>query len=51
MLVVHDQNQDTELDFWRIVVPETNEIKKRIVQELHCGKFQYFGSVSILGYI
>ena len=35
MLVVHDQNQDTELDFWRIVVPETNEIKERIVQELH----------------
>ena len=35
MLVVHDQNQDAELDFWRIVVPETNEIKARIVQELH----------------
>ena len=35
MLVVHDQNQDAELDFWRIVVPEMNEIKIRIVQELH----------------
>ena len=22
LLVVHDQNQDTELDFWRIIVPE-----------------------------
>ena len=35
MLVVHDQNQDAKLDFWRIVVPEMNEIKIRIVQELH----------------
>ena len=31
MLVIHDQNQDAELDFWRIVVPKTNEIKERIV--------------------
>ena len=22
LLVVHDQNQDAEIDFWRIVVPE-----------------------------
>ena len=35
LLVVHDQNQDTELDFWRIVVAENDEIKENIVQELH----------------
>ena len=35
LLVVHDQNQDTELDFWRIVVPENDEIKENIVRELH----------------
>ena len=33
--MVHDQNQDTELDFWRIVVPENGEIKETIVRELH----------------
>ena len=32
MLLIHDQNQDTKLDFWRIVVPEMNEIKERVVQ-------------------
>ena len=35
LLVVHDQNQDAELDFWRIVVPEKEEIKEKIVRELH----------------
>ena len=32
---MHDQKQDKDLDFWRIVVPENKEIKWRIVQELH----------------
>ena len=31
MLVIHDQNQDAELDIWRIVVSETSEIKERIL--------------------
>ena len=35
LLVVHDQNQDTDLDFWRIIVPDKQEIKKHIVQEMH----------------
>ena len=35
LLVVHNQNQDTEFDFWRIVVPENDEIKENIVRELH----------------
>ena len=35
ILCVHDQNQDANLDFWRIIVPDKWEIKERIVQELH----------------
>ena len=35
LLVVHDQNQDKSLDFWRIVVPEEGDLKWRIIEELH----------------
>ena len=35
LLVVHYQSQDSEFDFWRIVVPENAEIKEHIVWELH----------------
>ena len=35
LLMVHDQNQDSDLDFWRIVVPDVEETKQHIVQELH----------------
>ena len=35
LLVVHDQSQDANLDFWRIVVPDVVQIKEHIVQELH----------------
>ena len=35
LLVVHDQNQDADLDFWRIVVPDKQEIKGHILQEMH----------------
>ena len=35
LLVIHDQKQDVSLDFWRIVVPDDGEIKRRIIQELH----------------
>ena len=34
LLVVHDQNQDSDLDFWRIVVPDDPTIKERLVREL-----------------
>ena len=35
LLVVHGQNQDTALNFWRIVVPDKKEIKRHIVQKMH----------------
>ena len=35
LLVVNDQSQDSELDFWRIIVPENPEIKEHIARELH----------------
>ena len=35
LLVVHDQNQDADLDFWRIVVPDAKQIKEQVVRELH----------------
>ena len=35
LLVVHDQKQDANLDFWRIVVPEDEEIREHIIRELH----------------
>ena len=35
LLFVHDQNQDSDLDFWRIIVPEKEEMKAQVVQELH----------------
>ena len=36
ILYVHDQNQDADLDFWRIVVPDNEQMKSQVVQELHC---------------
>ena len=36
ILYVHDHKQDADLDFWRIVVPENEQIKTQVVQELHC---------------
>ena len=35
ILVVHDRNQDKDLDFWRIIVPDKQEIKEHIVQVMH----------------
>ena len=35
LLVAHDQNQDADLDFYRIVVPDKQKIKEHIVQEMH----------------
>ena len=34
-LAVHDQSQDTDLDFWLIVIPDKQEIKAQVIQELH----------------
>ena len=36
ILYVHDQNQDTDSDFWPIVVPDNEQTKTQVVQELHC---------------
>ncbi|MCV6575657.1 MAG: RNase H-like domain-containing protein, partial [Cohaesibacter sp.] len=36
ILYIHDQNQDVDFDFWRIVVPDDEEMKTQVVQELHC---------------
>ena len=35
LLFVHDQKQDVDIDFWRIVVPDNDEIKTQVVRELH----------------
>ena len=35
ILLVHQTRQDTELDYWRIVVPDNREIRDKVVQELH----------------
>ena len=35
LLVADDENQDVNLDFWRVVVPDNIEIKEQIVRELH----------------
>ena len=35
LLVVHDRNQDKELDFWCVVVLNRKEVKEKIVQEMH----------------
>ena len=36
ILYVHDHSQDANLDFWRIVVPDNEQMKSQVVQELHC---------------
>ena len=35
ILLVHQTRQSTELEYWRIVVPDNKEIRDRVVQELH----------------
>ena len=35
LLFVHDHNQDSDLDFSRIIVLEKEEIKAQVAQELH----------------
>ena len=36
ILYVHDKNLDADLDFWQIVVPDNEQMKSQVVQELHC---------------
>ena len=36
ILYIHDQSQDSDLDFWRMIVPENEVGKTQVVQELHC---------------
>ena len=45
LLVVHDQNQDADLDFWRIVVSDKNEIKEQIVQEMHSTPYSAYPGI------
>ena len=35
LLFVHNQTQDADLEFWRIVVPDKHEIKESMGQEMH----------------
>ena len=35
ILLIHQNRQDVELDYWRIVVPDNKEIRDKVVQELH----------------
>ena len=35
ILLVHQLRQDTELDYWRILVPDNKEIRDKVVQKLH----------------
>ena len=39
LLFVHDQKQDVDIDFRRIVVPDNFEIKEQIVRELHSTQY------------
>ena len=35
LLFFHDQMQNVDLEFWRIVVPDNLDIKEQIIRELH----------------
>ena len=35
MLVVHQKNQNEELDFWRMIIPDDNAVKNFVITELH----------------
>ena len=35
LLVIHDQSHNVDLDFWRITVPENDQVKEQIVREMH----------------
>ena len=35
MLVVHQRNQNEELDFWRMIIPDGNTVKNFVITELY----------------
>ena len=35
MLVVHRENQDSEVDYWRTVIPDSTSVRNFVVTELH----------------
>ena len=35
MLVIHKDGQDTDLDYWRTVIPDNTSVKNFVVTELH----------------
>ena len=35
ILVVHQKNQNEELDFWRMIIPDDNAVKIFVITELH----------------
>ena len=35
ILLIHQNRQDAELDYWRIIVPDDKEIRDNVVQGLH----------------
>ena len=35
MLVVHRDDQDTELDYWRMIIPDSTSVKNFVVTEMH----------------
>ena len=50
LLMLHDRKQDVSLDFWRIVVPDDEGIKRCIVEELHSTPYSaHLGSQRTIG--
>ena len=47
LLVVHDQTQNANLDFWQIGVPDILNIKEQIVRELHCTPYSAHPGIQI----
>ena len=35
MLMMHQENQNEELDYWRIIIPDDHSVRNSIVTELH----------------
>ena len=35
MLVVHNKDQSEEKEYWRVVMPESSEIRRLMIAELH----------------
>ena len=35
MLVVHREDQDSEVDYWRSVIPDSTSVRNFVVAEMH----------------